>query len=182
MSKIDMPNMLLVAGQSQNVGKTLLASQVMNHFSRNADILYLKVSPHFHKSVGQTILIKKTDSFELHEDRQTNLNKDTCRMLKAGASKSFLLMADENGLADGLNIFVKQNINSLPVVCESGGLINLVKPGVFLYLRQLNCKVCKIDENNNFRLASRIVTYTVNSFDISMSEINLENGCWSIKT
>ena len=43
-------NLLIISGSGKNVGKTLLACQIIKHFSRNSTVIGLKISPHFHNN------------------------------------------------------------------------------------------------------------------------------------
>jgi hypothetical protein len=175
------PNLLLIAGQQQNVGKTTLACNIIAKFSREEDIAAFKVSPHFHQSTGDAKVIEEGDGFQILEETTFKSNKDTSRMLKAGAIKAFLLQTTEKALPAGLNALFKLVSKDQMIICESAGVRDYIEPAVFLVLRQVNCKVCSIEDDELFNKADRIVTFSMNSFDISLDELSVDNSKWMLK-
>jgi hypothetical protein len=180
-SLINVPHLLMVSGQQQNVGKTTLAVNIIQRFSRKHRIYGLKVSPHIHNNTGSAQLLMNKNNWQLLEEMTVNSNKDTSRMLAAGAEKSFLLQGGFSELAEGFLNFLKLVPNDTYIVCESGGLRDFVFPGIFLVIRQLSCKVCTIEDEEMFKLADRIITFTVNGFDFSSTLLEVRNGRWLIK-
>ena len=176
-----LPNLLLIAGQQQNVGKTTLACKIISHFSRTNKIIAFKVSPHFHNDVGDASVVQTGDKWQILEETSAETDKDTSRMLQAGADKAYLLQADAEGLYDGFKALVNLVPKDYLIVCESAGIHEFVSPGVFLVLRQLYCKICSIDDEKLFQKADRIVTYTVNGFDFFLDELDTEKYAWQLK-
>ena len=179
---IDIPEMLMIGGVGQNVGKTSLACNIIAHYYRKNQIIGIKVTPHFHKSTGDADVISEGAGWQLLEEKSLMSKKDTARMLKAGAEKAFLLQSEIEGLEQGIQEFLKIIPENCSIICESAGLNKIVKPGIFIALRQLNCKVCSIDDEKLFQDADRIVTFTGNSFDFSLAELKLLNNQWVIDT
>lgn len=178
--EIEAPNVLLIAGQQQNVGKTTLACNIISRFSRNFSIVGLKVSPHFHENTGKATLLLEGDNYSIMEEQALDTNKDTALMLKSGAEKAYLVQSTPEKLVEALQKCLKLIPKESLIVCESAGLRKHLKPGVFLALRQLYCKICSLEDNQMFQQADRIVTFTVNGFDIAMDELNVVNGGWNL--
>lgn len=178
---ITLPSMIMIAGQQQNVGKTTLACDIIARFSRNYHIYGLKVTPHFHQNTGEAKIVRTNNQWQLLEEKSIDSCKDTSRMLLAGAEKAFLLQGDNLALGEGLSEFLQLISQDVLIVCESAGLRDFVVPGIFLVIRQLNCKVCNIDDEKIFNLADRIITFTVNGFDFSISSLDVKNGRWILK-
>ncbi len=178
---LHIPRMLMIAGQQQNAGKTALACSIIARFNREYKVIGLKVTPHFHKNTGKASLMLDTESWQLLEEKSDSINKDTSRMLLAGAEKAYLLQGDIQALSDGLKSFLNIIPDESLIVCESAGLREFVVPGLFLVTRQLNCKVCTIGDDKIFNQADRIITFTVNGFDFSVSSLHVENGKWILK-
>lgn len=174
------PRLLMISGLQQNVGKTTLACNIIAHFSRNTPIYALKVSPHLHEDTGMATSVGSGKNFQLLMETSTGNNKDTSRMLMAGAKQAFFLQGKHDSLQEGFDLFIKLIPTDALIVCESAGLRDYVRPGVFLAIRQLFCKVCTIEDEKIFKQADRIVTFTVNGFDFSVSSIELENGNWKL--
>ena len=179
---LQLPNILLLAGQQQNVGKTTLACRIISHFSRKYSVSALKVTPHFHKCIGKAEAISKNADYQIFEEISTETNKDTSRMLTAGAEKAYMLQSSKETMLTGLKEVLGLMPSEQLIVCESAGVRDIIKPGVFLALRQLYCKVCSIEDENMFSLADRIVTYTVNGFDMAMNDLEIDNGKWILRT
>jgi hypothetical protein len=173
--------MLMISGQQQNIGKTTLACNIIASFGHNTPIYALKVSPHLHENVGSATLAGSGKNWQLLMETSTSSgNKDTSRMLMAGAEQAFLLQGGHNSLQEGFDLFMKLIPSDAMIVCESAGLRDYIQPGVFLAIRQLFCKICTIDDEKIFRQADRIVTFTVNGFDFSVSSLEIENGSWKL--
>ncbi len=176
-----LPRLLMISGQQQNVGKTTLACNIIAHFNHHTPVYALKVSPHYHKDTGQATPAGAGEKWQLlKETSASNSSKDTSRMLLAGAEQAFLLQGEHGSLQEGFELFLKLIPTDALIVCESAGLRDYVQPGVFLAIRQLYCKVCTIDDEKIFRQADRIVTFTVNGFDFSVSSITIEDGNWKL--
>jgi hypothetical protein len=175
---IDIPQMLMIGGVQQNVGKTSLACDIIAHFCRIKPIIGLKITPHFHKSTGNTDIIIDNKDFQLLREKSYSGNKDTARMLKAGATSAYLLQSGKDKLNLGIQEFLKITPANSILICESAGLHDIVKPSLFLVLRQLHCIACSIDDEKLFQEADRIVTFTGNGFDFSVTELKLLKNKW----
>ena len=176
----NMPQLLLIAGQQQNAGKTTLACRIISHSSRTKDIIALKISPHFHKKTGTAELIKDSEGWHIYRESYPNTNKDTSRMLQAGASESFFLQTNEESTPEAFSELLQYIPKNNLIVCESGNLRDFLVPGVFLYIRHLNCKINASGEENIYELADRIITFTINGFDFSPGELSIENNKWKM--
>ncbi len=179
-STINFPNVLLIAGQQQNVGKTTLASKIISHFTRENKITGIKITPHFHNSIGDALIIEKATNYQISKETTPDSNKDTSIMLQAGAEEAYLLEAEPEYLEKGFIQVMKYIPDNNLVVCESTGLKELIEPGVFLTLRQLYCKTESIKDEKLLKSADRIITFTGNGFDFSLDELNIEFGGWKI--
>lgn len=178
---LNRPKILMIAGEQQNVGKTTLACRIISHFAWHHPLIGLKVSPHMHQNVGDAQIVLNGSGWQILEETNPNSNKDTGQMLKAGAEKSYFIQAWQNKLLNAYLEFEKILPENKLIVCESAGLRDHIKPGIYLVIRHLYCKVCSIDQQDIFNEADRIVTFTVNGFDISMDEITIHSNSWKLK-
>lgn len=176
----NIPNLLMVAGQQQNVGKTTLLCNLISHIRREQPVYAVKVTPHFHKNLDQAVQLTKRDHFEILVEKSYEGNKDTSRMLRAGAEKAYLLQAEGNGMLHGFLRLMEEIPAGAAIVCESAGLRENIVPGVFIMLRQLYCKICSIEDEKMFKLADRVVTYTVNGFDMAVSDLTFSHKQWNL--
>lgn len=176
-----LPQILLIAGQQQNVGKTMLACKIIAHFSRSNKITAFKVSPHFHQNTGKAAILKSGKGWQILKETDENSNKDTGRMLQAGAEDAYFLQADEEHLLLGFQELMKLVPGENTIVCESARLREYIHPGVFLFLRQLSCRICSIEDEKLIQSADRLVTFTTNGFDFSIDDLSIFNGQWGIR-
>ena len=133
---IEMPNMLMIAGNARNIGKTTLACAIIERFSAYQKIVGLKGTS-MRKGEGRfrgNHVNEETEMLNIYEEVNRSSVKDTARMLSAGAAKAFYMRADDASLGNT----AKQLADMIPtgqlVVCESSSLRNVIKPGAFIYL------------------------------------------------
>lgn len=177
---INYQSILTIAGEGRNVGKTLLACNIISKFSRQYNIIGLKITAHKHRDTGDAKIVYQQGETSLLEETNQQSNKDTARMLAAGANRSFLLQTSESAIEDALIIFLSMIKKGSLIVCESGMLGTMNSKGLNLFVRQLNCQVSVIDKKISGSEINRIVTYTVNGFDIDLNKLVIENNHWKL--
>lgn len=177
---INYQSILTIAGEGRNVGKTLLACNIISKFSRQYNIIGLKITAHKHSDTGDAKIVYQQGETSLLEETVQESTKDTARMLAAGANRSFLLQTTEFELKDAVTAFFSQIRKDSLIVCESGMLSAMNPKGVNLFVRKLNCQVSAIDKKKPGSEINRIVTYTVNGFDIDLNNLVIENRYWKI--
>lgn len=180
-NKIQLPHFLHLTGSGQNVGKTMFACQIIQSFSREHNIVGIKVTPHEHKSIGEAMPIAQGEGFTIYEEINPKGNKDTSRMMAAGAYRALLVQSDDEHLQSALAFLLTHMDRGALVVCESGHLKGLAEPGLSLFFRQLNCKIEDIEGDKRAKSADRVVTYTNNGFDMSTNEVEIVNNTWQLK-
>ena len=93
-----------------------------------------KISPHIHDSLGNARLFATLTGMRIFEDLAPH-HKNSGQFLEAGALRSFFLETDDEHLPLGFDMFLKEgNPHNYPVICESGALGNLVKPGLLVFI------------------------------------------------
>lgn len=177
----DYPNFLAIRGEGRNVGKTLLACNLLAKFGRTQDIIALKITYHQHKDFGDAKILFSDDVTTLMEETNYKSSKDTGRMLASGAHKAFLLQTNDEGLEAGLDKFFELVGTDTLVVCESGKILSTRRVGISFFVRQLNCQVCEIDMKKPHQNTDRIVTFTSNGFDLDLNSISIINNIWKLK-
>jgi hypothetical protein len=88
--------MILVGGQTKNIGKTTLVCNIIEALSQlrwNA----VKITTHRHEAIGCELRIEGT-SYVIWEQISLTAQSDTTRFLRAGAEKAFLIQAEDAGL------------------------------------------------------------------------------------
>jgi len=135
---IKFPNLLLVAGTGRNSGKTTFACSIINKFSKKIKVTGLKISPHFHGGTDSLKLLVGNGGFNLYEESSAVSNKDSSKMLQAGAVKVFYIETTDTQISQAFETFVKHIEPGSPVICESPALRNFIDPGLFFILDNID--------------------------------------------
>lgn len=175
-------NLLLIGGSGRNVGKTTLALEIIKIFSKQAEIIGLKVSTH-HKGdelKHGTHTIIPADNYVINIEKNDIPRKDTARMLQSGVSDAYYIeSAGEKVKIAFEEFYNKYNPLSNPVICESRSLRKYIKPGIYILLLGPNGDKLITDEEKS--LAD--IIYSVNFEDHNFNEITnklmLTSDGWS---
>lgn len=163
--KFQLPNLLLIAGNGRNVGKTTLACQIISKLSKNTELTAIKISSHFHSYSGEAIF-EKENRFVILEENQISA-KDSSLMLQAGARRVFYIMAEQENLGEAMECLLPL-LGKNPVVCESGGLHQWVQPGLFLFVNETGRELSKTE---HLQHQPRIVNNNGTNFDFEIDSI-----------
>ncbi|MBT8347498.1 MAG: hypothetical protein KJO28_14475 [Desulfofustis sp.] len=129
-------NLLIVAGAGRNVGKTEFACRLIARISRQMEIYGLKVSAvHPDEAIYHGDHSTQLFTTNLYEESRSDLDKDTSRMLRAGAKKVYYLQGDDEQICTGFEEFQRRIPLSAPVVCESSSLWKYVRPGLLVIVK-----------------------------------------------
>jgi hypothetical protein len=160
------PNFILIAGTGRNVGKTTLACRIIQQLSQQINIIALKITNHFHP-VEDQVIISENDHFRIVEE-SLDSDKDSSRMKKAGAQHSYYIQCERGYLLDALD-HLPFDLNLTAVVCESGGLHHVIKPGLFFLLEGNH-----IPENKNaaYRFDPICVQHNNGQFNFNLFDID----------
>lgn len=170
-------NMILLAGAGQNVGKTSFAVAAIRHLKQLGNVVYaLKITPHFHTSNPDHLIIQTAD-YQVSLEKDSLGNKDSSRMLEAGADEVFFAQTKTDTalpkVFDFVNRMASENVFW---VCESGGLRFFVDPGLFLYFKLKGEEPQKESAKKLMPLADRIVEFNGSDFNFSPEQIVIEDS------
>jgi hypothetical protein len=170
------PNLILIAGTGTKSGKTTMACRIIEQF-HHLGIAAIKISPHFHETTnGLKTIEEEPGRYAIYEETNSDSNKDTSRMLSAGAKRVYFAKVLDDRL-----LFVFNQIKDLipdgtPIVCESPALRNFVEPGIFVIMSSVSPNKLK---NINHLLELPHVMFKLEELDlISHIPIVFENGMW----
>lgn len=103
-------------------------------------------------------------------------------MLLAGASKVFYIESGPDCLKEAFDTFLEKTVPGQIIVCESNGLSEIIKPGIYLM----------VDRNGNFEKkpsaikaipkVDAIVEMENGSFRHVVDKISLKNRQWHYKS
>ena len=186
MFKLD--GMLMIGSAGRKTGKTELACALIKKFSKDRDITGIKVTA-IEERDGQCprggqgcgVCSSLDGNFYITEETDRSSDKDTARLLAAGASQVFWLRVMKTHLEEGLaalpNIIGADAVS----ICESNSLRQVVEPGLFLIVKGRDVKVWKSSARQMRRYADRIVVSDGSGFDFDIDRIKLINGKWVIQ-
>lgn len=185
---INIPGMIMVGAGDRNVGKTEFVCSIIRKFSSEHNIIGIKVTtineigdgcPRGGEGCG--VCARLEGNFCITEETENVSNKDTCRMLAAGAKKVFWLRVLKNHLEQGLTALFGVIGDDQISVCESNSLRNIVEPGLFLMVRNGNVIRFKPSAKEVIGYVDQIVSFDGKQFDIDINSIKLIDGKWAMK-
>lgn len=178
-------NFLVIGAYSRNAGKTGFSRQVINKYKK--DIIALKVTiikegrdicPRGGSGCGVCTSLEK--DFEISEEKDSSQNKDTSKMLDAGAVKVYWLRVRENAVIAGMEALLKGLDKSKPVICESNSLMKYINPSLFILLRAKGEEIKKKSALSVENKADLIIETTINSSNFDFSKLDFSDNGWSI--
>lgn len=170
--------MLLIVGTNRDSGKTSLAVELIRSLSYDHPVTAIKVSPHFHQTEDWENVIKKCDGFQIIKESRSNTGKDSSRMLQAGASKVYFIEAWDRNLKRAFHDLVPLLDPCSPIICESGWLRKLVKPGLFIILNRKGNRELKPTIEKYLRLDHLWIEFDGQGFKRDITGIKFEDKAW----
>ncbi|MBT3382141.1 MAG: hypothetical protein HN778_21645 [Prolixibacteraceae bacterium] len=126
-------NILLIAGSGRNVGKTTFACEIIRT-EKEKDIYAVKITPHFHEPTPGLIEIEKGENWIIYDETNSSTKKDSSLFLQNGAKKSFLIQSKKENLGEVFNALRNYLPENNPVIIESSGLLEIIKPGLLIFI------------------------------------------------
>jgi molybdopterin-guanine dinucleotide biosynthesis protein A len=185
---IKLNKMLMIGSAGANVGKTELACSLIKKFSKETEIVGIKVTtikdkdgqcPRGGRGCGVCSSIQ--GNFCITEETNNSTNKDTTRLLSAGASRVFWLRVMKTHLEEAATALLEVMGSDVVSICESNSLRHAVEPAVFLMVKDRSVKTWKESAKQVRRHADKIVTSNGKGFDFSLEQIELDNGKWTLR-
>jgi hypothetical protein len=127
------PNLLLIAGTGTKSGKTTLACRIIEQF-KHLNITAIKITPHFHETTPGLQVIIEEPGYAIYEETNIESQKDTSRMLRAGAARVYYAKVLDDRLLFVFNKIKELIPEGTPIVCESPALRYFAEPGAFLII------------------------------------------------
>lgn len=186
MIKLD--GMLMIGSARANVGKTELACALIRKFSKSRPIIGIKVTTIKAKDgrcprggQGCGVCLALEGNFAIIEETDSNSDKDTARLLAAGASRVFWLRVMKTHLKEGLTTLLDVIESDAVLVCESNSLRQVAEPGLFLMVKSRGLKAWKSTARDVRKYADRIVIADTKGFDFDLDRIKFTDRKWTIQ-
>ena len=180
MIQTRIPEMLLIAGTGRNSGKTTLACHIIKKTSADYPVVAIKITPHFHENFGTGKTLFNREDLVIIEESDPESGKDSALMIKAGAVKSYFVMAKDEQLNEALQVILKHVPENVPVVCESGGLRHIIEPGIFLMMDRKDNNMLKPGIDSLKKLANKVITFDGNNIDFDFNNVSYSENKWKI--
>jgi hypothetical protein len=171
-------HILLVSGSGRKAGKTSLVCEIIKNISSSYPLVAVKISPHFYSGSINPVFYSSEDII-IEEERNPESDKDSSRMLKAGARKVYFIQARDAFIKDA---FEKINVGKdIPVICESGGAAKSIIPGFQIFV----CHDSGDNRMKNHEIPSQsdlVIRFRDGKFDFDISRISFSEHTWKIRT
>jgi len=126
-------NLLIISGTGNKSGKTSMACRIIEYLPE-LKITAIKITPHFHETTDGLIAINEGDGYSIYSETNSKSNKDTSRMLSAGAEKVYFAKVWDNTIMTAFKKIIEMIPEGTPIICESPGLRSFVEPGAFIIM------------------------------------------------
>ena len=181
-------NILIIGSTARNTGKTEFACRIIEKHSTQQEIIGVKVIPVDKNEVschrgdeGCGLCDSLTCDYEIIEEKTTDSNKDTSRMLKAGAKKVYLLLVDRNSLEKGIDAILRIIPGNALVVIESNSIRKVIEPGLFIVITKLMNNSVKQSCAEVIEFADKIIGFDNMNWDFHPDNVLIQNESWIIK-
>ncbi len=185
MIKLD--GMLMIGSAGANIGKTELACALLGRFSKNHNVVGIKVTTIKDKDgqcprggQGCGVCSSLEGNFCITEEFNKSSGKDTSRLLKAGAGRVFWIRVLKEHLLEAITALLDIIGSETVSICESNSLRQVVEPGLFLMARNKESNAWKSSARQVRKYADRIVVSDGSGFDLALDRIKLVDGKWTL--
>ena len=184
---LKLDGMLMIGSAGANIGKTELACAIIRKFSKIAPVTAIKVTTIKAKDGqcprggdGCGVCSSLEGNFCITEETNKDGNKDTARLLAAGAGRVFWLRVMKTHLKEGLTALLETVGPDAVLVCESNSLRQIVEPGLFLIVSSRHRKAWKASASEVKKYADGIVISGGTGFDFDINRIKLAGRKWTM--
>jgi hypothetical protein len=172
---ISVPEMVMIGGNSRNSGKTTMACSIIKKLSIDHEVIGLKVTSvkpgeeELHGSHNEDV----SGNFTIFEELNPESDKDTSKMLTAGAAHVYYIRVEESFTKQAILHFLLRHVNGQLIVCESRSLRNIINPGLFLVMMKLQ-EVTKVKDMSKFLgIADKVFCFDESLVEIKQFSDNL---------
>jgi hypothetical protein len=170
---------ILIAGNGRNSGKTTLACRLISRFSHTVPLVAIKISPHQYHYPEESISPFKT--FSIAEETDSRPEKDSSKMLAAGARRSFFITSPDERLREAFMNVLQLSPENAFFICESGGLGHVIDPALFIIVNRSDKTDIKPGTQILMDKPHLWVTFDGEEFDFNLKRISIFDKKWVVK-
>jgi len=181
-------NMLMIGAAARNAGKTQFACEVLRRYAKTSPLVAIKVTPVDdlgdrcpRGAEGCGVCEELTGRYVIAQEKSLDGEKDTSRLLIAGASRVLWLRSVRDSIGQGIEAVLRQIPTGTAIVCESNSARLVLEPGVFLVLKQKDGAKLKDSCRQVIHLADRICEFDGAGWDLPPKRVVLVDGRWRIR-
>lgn len=181
-------NILIIGSTGRNTGKTVFACKLIENHSAQNEIIGVKVIPvdknevECHRgSEGCGLCNSLIGDYKIIEEETKDSAKDTSRMLKAGAKKTYLLLIDRNSLEKGIHAFLKILPKKALIIVESNSIRKVLEPGLFVVIKELKNNSVKPTCAEVIEFADKIIEFNDMNWNFQPDKFLIKNNSWIVK-
>lgn len=185
---IKAPNILLIGAAGRNTGKTTLACRVIENISKDTPLIAAKVTtiaerdskcPRGGEGCGACSSLE--GDFQITRETDSDSNKDTARLLQAGAKEVYWLRTQKDCLKDAATALLETIGPDIPCVIESNSLRLVAQPSLFIMTKDADTSEYKPSAKDVADLADIMLKFNGTTFDTNPDDIYYSNGKWTLR-
>ena len=182
------PGMLLIGATGRNVGKTELACSLIRQLAHKTPVVGVKVTTINEKSGecprggdGCGVCSSLSTDWHITEETDPAPGKDTARLKQAGAARVFWLRVMTTHLREGFEELSRLLPPGVPIVCESNSLRTVVRPDLFVMVKDKRSDQVKPTAQRVRHLADAIFASDGSSLDTDLAAFDIVDGRWTLR-
>ncbi|MBN1944414.1 MAG: molybdenum cofactor guanylyltransferase [Bradymonadales bacterium] len=182
------PNWIMIGAASRNVGKTEFACALIRQHLAEQTVIGVKVTtvkpdegPCPRGGEGCGVCNLHGQAYCIIEEKESGGEKDSNRMLRAGARTVLWLRVMRQHLAEGIGELLKLIPLDALVVCESNTARTALEPGVFLVVREAGLSAIKGSCQAVLHHADRVVEFCGDGWDFQPEQLAVAGDRWVIR-
>ena len=185
---INAPNILLIGAAGRNTGKTTFACRVIENIFKDTPLIAAKVTTIVERDgkcprggTGCGTCSSLEENFQITQETDSTSNKDTARLLQAGAKKVYWLRVQKDHLKEAAAALLETIGPDTPCVIESNSLRLIVEPSLFIMTKDAGASEYKPSAKDVADLTDIKVSFNGSDFDTNTDDISLHNNKWTLR-
>ncbi len=182
---IEKQNIILIGSAGRNVGKTEFACELISHYMKCETVIGIKITTVKEKDgkcprggEGCGVCSSLEGHYDITEEINGPAEKDTVRMLSAGAKKVYWLRVLKSYLHDGIDELLSKIPDNACIVCESNSARLVLNPGLFIVIKEKKIDSIKSSCQSVIKYADRIIDYNDKTWNVQPDEIIFSDMTW----
>lgn len=180
------PKLLMIGAAGRNAGKTEFACRVIKRLSREFPVTGVKVTTVDDRTgecarggEGCGACTSFTGDICVTEERCEEPDKDTSRLLAAGAKKVFWVRVLRESISRAASALKDLSGPDALIVCESNSARLAIDPDLFLVVREKGSSACKPSCQAVLPFADAVIESDGERFSLSPEQVSFSYGHWT---